>query len=177
MKWGFQSASILWPLWCFRGGLGSLKRLIVSWFSIKQAIKPNAPHVREFTVIAGFWIPRRGFRITVMNSSVSQWNLDSGFQSLVWFRNPWAVFRIPKPRILDSGKNFQDSEIWIPYIGRNRRNRPFPSFFGPLFQSEGRCSTFDMEIIFHSHANKTDFHKKGCAPSLILKVRVFGTRK
>ena len=34
-----------------------------------------------------------------------------------------------------------------------------------------------MEIIFHSHANKTYFHKKGCAPSLILKVRVFGARK
>ena len=34
-----------------------------------------------------------------------------------------------------------------------------------------------MEIIFHSHANKTHLHKKGCAPSLILKVRVFGTRK
>ena len=31
-----------------------------------------------------------------------------------------------------------------------------------------------MEIIFHSHANKTDFHKKGCAPSLILEVRVLG---
>ena len=29
-----------------------------------------------------------------------------------------------------------------------------------------------MEIIFHSHANKTHFHKKGCAPGLILKVRV-----
>ena len=42
----------------------------------------------------------------------------------------------------------------------------------PLFQNEGRCSAFDMEIIFHSHANKTRFHKKGCAPSLILKVRV-----
>ena len=25
-----------------------------------------------------------------------------------------------------------------------------------------------MEINFHSHANKTHFHKKGCAPSLIL---------
>ena len=34
-----------------------------------------------------------------------------------------------------------------------------------------------MEIIFHSHANKTHFHKKGRASSLILKVRVFGTRK
>ena len=27
------------------------------------------------------------------------------------------------------------------------------------------------------HANKTHFHKKGCALGLILKVRVFGTRK
>ena len=52
-------------------------------------------------------------------------------------------------------------------------NRPFPSSPGPLFQNEGRCSAFDMEIIFHSHANKTHFHKKGCAPSLILKVRNF----
>ena len=34
-----------------------------------------------------------------------------------------------------------------------------------------------MEIIFHSHAIKTHFHKKGCVLSLILKVRVFGTRK
>ena len=49
-----------------------------------------------------------------------------------------------------------------------------PSLF---FKKEGSCSAFDMEIIFHSHANKTHFHKKGCAPSLILKVRVFGTQK
>ena len=28
-----------------------------------------------------------------------------------------------------------------------------------------------MEIIFHSHSNKTHFQKKGCTPSLILKVR------
>ena len=43
--------------------------------------------------------------------------------------------------------------------------------------NEVECSTFDMETIFHSRANKTHFHKKGCAPNLILKVRVFGTRK
>ena len=40
----------------------------------------------------------------------------------------------------------------------------FPSSPGPLFQNEGRCSAFDMEIIFHSHANETHFHKKGFAP-------------
>ena len=56
-------------------------------------------------------------------------------------------------------------------------NRPFPSSPGPLFQNEGKCSAFDMEMIFHPHANKTPFHWKGCAPSLILKVTVFGARK
>ena len=30
---------------------------------------------------------------------------------------------------------------------------------GPLFQKEIECTTFDMEIIFQSHA-KSDFHKK-----------------
>ena len=47
---------------------------------------------------------------------------------------------------------------------------------GLLFQNEDRCSSFDMEIIFNSHANKSHFHKKGCTPSLILKVRVLELR-
>ena len=65
----------------------------------------------------------------------------------------------------------------IPYFPVTSENRPFPSSPGPLCQNKGRCSTFDMEIIFHSHANKTYFPKKGCTLGLILKVRVFGTRK
>ena len=32
-------------------------------------------------------------------------------------------------------------------------------------------------MIFHSHANKSQFHKRGCTLGLILKVRVFRTRK
>ena len=62
----------------------------------------------------------------------------------------------------------------------HRMNRLIGHFRVPpglCFQNEGRCSAFDLEIIFYSHANKTHFPKKGCAPSLILKVRVFGTRK
>ena len=31
-------------------------------------------------------------------------------------------------------------------------NRPFPSSPGPLYQKEVKCSAFDMEMIFHSHA-------------------------
>ena len=56
------------------------------------------------------------------------------------------------------------------------RKRPFPSSLGPLYQNEVKCSAVDMEI-FHAHANKTHFHKKGYALGLILKARVFGTRK
>ena len=61
--------------------------------------------------------------------------------------------------------------LWEP---RPLLNRPFPSSPRPLYQ---KCSAFDMEMIFHSHANKTHFHKKGCALGLILQVTVFGTRK
>ena len=54
------------------------------------------------------------------------------------------------------------------------KDKPFPS--SPE-KNEVKCSAFDMEMIFHSHANKTHFHKKGCALGLILKVRLLGTRK
>jgi len=54
---------------------------------------------------------------------------------------------------------------------------PFPSSPGPLYQNEVKCSAFDMKMSFHSHANKTHFHKKGGALGLILKVRVLGTRE
>ena len=66
-----------------------------------------------------------------------------------------------------------------PGLPRNLKvaNRPFPSSPGPLYQNEVKCSAFDLKMIFHSHANKTHFHKKGSAPGLILKVRAFGTRK
>ena len=55
--------------------------------------------------------------------------------------------------------------------------RPFPSSTEPLYQNKVKCSAFDMEITFHSRANKTHFYKKGFALGLILKVRVFGSRK
>ena len=41
-----------------------------------------------------------------------------------------------------------------------RTNRLFPSSPGPLFQNEGNCAAFDIEIIFHSHANKLIFTRK-----------------
>ena len=56
-------------------------------------------------------------------------------------------------------------------------NRRLPSSRGPLFQNEVKCSAFDMKMIVHCDANKTNFHKKGCVLDVNLKVRVFGTRK
>ena len=47
----------------------------------------------------------------------------------------------------------------------------------PLYQNEVKCSAFEMQMIFHSHVNKTHFLKNGCELGLNLKVRVFGTRK
>ena len=35
----------------------------------------------------------------------------------------------------------------------------------------------DVKMIFYSDANKTHYHKKSFALSLVSKVRVFGTRK
>ena len=55
---------------------------------------------------------------------------------------------------------------------------------GHFWVPQGFCSKMRLSaqpliwkyVIFHSHANKTHFHKKGCALGLILKRRVFATR-
>ena len=41
-----------------------------------------------------------------------------------------------------------------------------------------KCKIFLVKMIFfYYHANKTHFHNKGFALGLVLRVRVFGTRK
>ena len=69
------------------------------------------------------------------------------------------------------------ARVFSTYVFHFQGNRLFPSSPGPLYENEVKSSAFDMEMIFHSHANKTHFHKKGCALGLVLKVRVFRTRK
>ena len=49
----------------------------------------------------------------------------------------------------------------------------YPSFPKPQFQSEAKCKAIDM----YSPANKTHFHKKGFALSLVLKGKRFGNRR
>ena len=66
----------------------------------------------------------------------------------------------------------------MPYFVKNSLeekastdNRPFPSPKKSHFQSEAKCEAIDM--IFNYDANKTLFHNKGFARSLVLKVRFF----
>ena len=61
--------------------------------------------------------------------------------------------------------------------GDINKNRPFPSSKKSHFESEAKCEAIDMKMIFNYDANKTHFHNKGFALSLVLKVRFFGTRK
>ena len=61
-------------------------------------------------------------------------------------------------------------EIHVP-------NRPFPSSKKSHFQIEAKCEAIDMKMIFNHDANKTHFHNKVFALSLVLKVRFFETRK
>ena len=65
--------------------------------------------------------------------------------------------------LLTGGLQLQGTEntlIHITIYYEAFTNRPFPSSPGPLYQNEVRCSTFDMEMIINTHANKTHFHKK-----------------
>ena len=45
-----------------------------------------------------------------------------------------------------------------------------------LLKSKATHKAIDMKMFFYFYANKTHFHKKGFALSLVLKVRSFGTR-
>ena len=47
--------------------------------------------------------------------------------------------------------------LMVPYM---LGNRPFPSSHGPLCQNEVKCSAFDKEMIYDSHANKLIFTRK-----------------
>ena len=55
-------------------------------------------------------------------------------------------------------------------------NRPFPSCCEP-HESKGKCKVFIMKIRFHSYANKTNFHMKSFALSVVFIMRFTATRK
>ena len=89
--------------------------------------------------------------------------VDSGFQSLVGFWIPWAVFRNPKPRI----RIPQAKISWIPESGFHEANSlSVLSMFASLISS-----VFSSAVFFHSEKSRTetksaDFPKSGRSPSL-----------
>ena len=89
---GFHAADSRFQVTAFQ----SLSMELGFWIPIDCVIPDSTP-----------WIPDSGW----LDSSLCQWNLDSGFQSTVWFRIPWAVFWIPKT---------QDSRFQKPKFSRFR---------------------------------------------------------
>ena len=135
----FSSISVM--EWCFSSLMSKLDRHIVICigFDPYKGIQDSL----------GLWIPRKGFRIPVTGFRIlCQWNLESsGFQMLVGFRIPWAVFRFPRPRIsipqakvftfrIPQAKIVPDSGIRYPLHGANEINffhssQQWEQVFGP----------------------------------------------
>ena len=122
--------------------------------------------------------------IRIQSFSFVSWSLLSklNFLNLLTFRFHSKIFIKLEIRV---SQNLSRKSGGRPVKCQGWEGRPFPSSPGPLFQNEVKYSAFgiplwllfDMEMIFHSHANKTHFLKRGCALSLNLKVRAFETRK
>ena len=122
--------------------------------------------------------------IRIQSFSFVSWSLLSklNFLNSLTFRFHSKIFIKLEIRV---SQNLSRKSGGRPVKCQGWEGRPFPSSPGSLFQNEVKYSAFDiplwllfdMEMIFHSHANKTHFPKRGCALSLNLKVRAFGTRK
>ena len=131
---------------------------------IASCIKRESKTSQSYILDSTPWIPDSRYWIPVL----FQWNLDSWFHSLLGFRTPWAVFQIPKTRILDStSENFSDSRfckkkcpvfapdsaIWVPlgYIHYEYHRREKGNG-GIVKISEGRkrgCQFFLKQLINH----------------------------
>ena len=72
-------------------------------------------------------------------------------------------------------EEMHDNDFLFPFPERQLAHFRVPP--GHLYQNEVKFWTFDIEMMFHSQANTTHFHKKDYALGLILKVRIFETRK
>ena len=78
----------------------------------------SSPNVRESRAVLDSGFHAVDSRFHGVDSGLCQWNVDSGLQSLVRFRIPWAVFQIPQ---LESNE-FPDSVF---------HKQKFPSFRNP----------------------------------------------
>ena len=120
----------IWKQWLCKtsgGKRGVLWEMSKWWIGLNRRTRlhfvfPAQPwslrcvHVRSSKRV-WFLIPRCEFRIPSTGFWIPcQFNLDYRFQSLAEFRIPWAIFRIPKPRIPDSTKKFLIPDSTNKYV-------------------------------------------------------------
>ena len=101
------------------------------------------PHVRESKTVLD-----SGFH--TVDSSLCQWNLDSGFHLLVGFRIPGAVFWIPNSRIPHSTSKIS------PNSGFQKQK--FPGFLNQNSLTEGEKV---LSLLVHLLRSKTYGIAKG----------------
>ena len=85
-----------------------------NWKCCKKTDEPFTNPCMGIRDSLGFWIPGHGFRIPGTGfrpNTLSMELTDSGFESLVGFPIPWAVFHIPKPRISNSGAKIPQAKL------------------------------------------------------------------
>ena len=93
------------------GGEGELQQrsvLLSTTHCTSHVCYTVAPCIRESKTVLDSAFHAVDSWFQVLDSSLFLWNLDSGFQSLVGFRIPWAVFGIPD----STSKNLSDSPTW-----------------------------------------------------------------
>ena len=87
------------------------------------------------------------------------------------------------PRATYWHRHLSNSHVTPPSLCKSSIHRQsikeitISEFPQPQYQNKVKCLAFYVEMIFHSRAIQTHFHKKGCVAGLILKVRIFGTPK
>jgi len=101
-----------------------------------------------------------------LDSSICQWTLDFGFQSIVGFRIPWAVLWIPEPGIPDSRSKI------FPHSGFHRRTGADPSYVsGKLPTYSFPKPTFLGEGLVGSSPERYNDPQELCHDFLLLKLK------
>ena len=119
-----------------------------------------------------FSSPLADFTVTDMtHTGVRHWGKQH--QILLPVECSWSknLHKQEKGRVFNYGLTKQSRQA------HKKMNRPFSRCLKLLFQSEAKCEAIDMITILYSRANKIHFREKGFALSLVLKVRVFESRK
>ena len=99
------------------------------------------------------------------------------------FSSPLSLLRCSLKQANDQGGRINKKKRW-----REARERKYDGLLSlrkwaiselscASFSKRVLCMAFHTKMSFHSHADKTHFHMKGCAPCLALKERHKTTRK